>query len=124
MNIKSTTRTIMCKIFYLISFLGICFLMCVSDIDIEAGGLRTYFLLFLGWMLSVLITSILYDPWKYFRHLSAIICSIKLIHGYLHHKRSASYRYLYDIADECKTFREFYDYILFIYDENHKRKEH
>ena len=123
MKIKGTTRTIMFKIFCLISFLGCCLLLCVSDVDIDNGGLRTYFLLFFGWVLSVFITSILYDSQMYLRHLYATRYSIQLVYGYLKHKKGVTYHCLYNIADDSDSFKEFYNNMLFIYDDTHNRKE-
>ena len=123
MKIKGTTRTIMFKIFCLISFVGCCLLMCVSDIDIDHGGLRTDLIMFFGWVLSVFLTSIFYDPHMYLRHLYAIRYSIQLVHGYLNHKKGVTYHCLYNIADDSSSFKEFYYNMLFIYDETHKREE-
>ncbi len=120
MNIKKTIVRIVFYIFAAITFIG--FLILASAVDIGDGMIPTYLLAVASWACCGVVTVVLYDNRYLIRHVFATCNTLSLIYGCIRKIHSRSYQFLYDIANQCDSFIEFYMCMLYIYDVNHERK--
>lgn len=119
MNIKNAASKIMFKIFLWISIIG--FVVLGSTVDVEAGGLKTYLYLVLGWFICVAIAALLYDYRIFTSRIFAIIQVIKVLHGYIHRIRTPKYIDLYEEVIIAGDLLAFYKMMLEVYDLRKKR---
>lgn len=115
MKFKSAASMFMSKLFIALAIAGFMILGCASDF--APGYMKNYIWCCVGEAILIFFAVLFTNPKIFYRHLVAIYCTIRLIHGYIHNKHGETYRFLYDVADRSKSLFDFYSTILRIYDE-------
>ena len=118
MKIKSTISTIM---FYLFSMMAIIAFVIVGSIDDISSETFAYYVAIFGVFLScVAIASAFYDYRIYARHLFAVKYLIEAMVGCYLGKKSEKYVLLYRVFVDQKTIKNFYNFMLHLYDYSSK----
>lgn len=114
MNIKSTLRTFMAKVFIGLAVIGFFIIGCIDDIP--TNGFSYYFSLWGCWLVILLIAVILHDPRLLIRYLYAAAA----VYIVTTNRDPKKYSKLYEDYRFTQDNIEFYFHMVNLYDEKYR----